>query len=81
MQTTLMHPELRIWFPLRLSMYDEHHLISPVGNQVMEAQVSQCYNIGDGIFKETHTIVVAVKHFLMGHCHRSAIYLKSHFSF
>ena len=78
-QTTLMHYELHVWFTFILSMDHEHHLIAPVGNHVPETQVSQHYNIGDGIFTEPHTVVAAVC--LAGNCHRSVIALKSHFSF
>ena len=35
MQTTLMHSELHVWFPFRFSIYDEHHIIAPVGKQLL----------------------------------------------
>ena len=72
-QTTIMNSELHVWFPFILSTDDKHHLIAPVGNQVLEAQVVQCYNIGDGIFAEPHIVVVAVHRCLMGHCNCAAI--------
>ena len=62
-----MHYEMHVWFPFRFSMDDEHNLISPVGNQVLEMQVSQRYNIGDRIFTEPKTVVVAVHRYLAGH--------------
>ena len=34
--------------------------INPVGNQVLDTQVAQRYGIGDGIFTEPHTVVLAV---------------------
>ena len=40
-QTALMHSELLIWFTLRLYMDDEHHLVAPVGDKVLETQVDQ----------------------------------------
>ena len=55
--------------------------INPVGNQVLDTQVAQRYNIGDGIFTEPHTVVLAVHRWLVGHCHCVAIALKSHFRF
>ena len=50
-QTGLVHSELHVWFPIRLSMNDEYNLIAPVGNKVMETQVSQGYDIGDDLFQ------------------------------
>ena len=43
-------------------MNDEHHLIAPIGNQVLETQVTQRYNIGDVIFTGPYTVVVSVHH-------------------
>ena len=81
MQTNLINSELHVLFPFRLYMDDEDHIISPAGNQVLETQFHPCYNIGDGIFTESHTVVEAVHHCLMGHCNSSAITLKLHFRF
>ena len=50
MYTNLVHSEIYVWFPFRLSMENEHHIVAPVGEEVMETQVAQKYNIGDGIF-------------------------------
>ena len=75
-----MHYELNVLFYFRFSIYDEHHLINPVGDEALETQVAQCYNIGDSIFTESHTFVVAINRWLAGHCHCAAIYCKSHFS-
>ena len=81
MQTTLIHSELHVWFPFIFSMYNEHHIIAPLGNQVLETQVAQRYNISDVIFTEAHTAVVGVHPYLVEHCHCATIYLKSHFRF
>ena len=81
MQTTLMNSELNVWFPFRLSIDDEHHIVTPVGDEVLETQISQRYNIGDGIFTEPHTVVLAIHRWLVGHCHHDAIALKLHFRF
>ena len=80
-QTRLVHSELHVGFPIRLSMDDEYNLIAPVGNKVMETQVAQGYDIGDGIFTVPHTIVVAIHHCLVGHFPRAAIALQWHFHF
>ena len=65
-QNSLMHSELHAWFNFRLYMYNEHHLTSPVGHQVLETQVSHHYNIVGGISTEPHTVVVAVHCCLVG---------------
>ena len=80
-QTGLVHSELHVGFPIRLSMNDEYHLIDPVGNKVLDTQVAQGYDIGNGIFTKPHTFVVAVHCCLVANCHCAAIDLKSHFSF
>ena len=76
-----MHYELHVWFTFRFYMYYEHHLIASVGNQVLETQVAQHYNIGDGIFTEPHTGVVAIHHYIVGQCHCAIIGIKSDFRF
>ena len=76
-QTRLVHSELHVGFPIRLSMDDEYHLISPVGNKVLETQVAQGYDIGDGVFTVPHTIMLAIHHCLVGHCHHAAVALQS----
>ena len=80
-QTRLVHSELHVGFPIILSMDDEYHLIYPVGNKVLETQVAQGYDIGDGVFTKPHTIVVDIYCFLVGHFHRATIALQSHYSF
>ena len=59
----------------------EHHLVAPIGDKLLQTQVSQGYNIGDAFFTESHTIVVAIQRVLAGHCNRAAIFLQPHFSF
>ena len=81
MQTTIMHYELHVCFPFRFSMDDKHNLINSVGNQVPETQVSQCYNISNGVLTEAHTVVVAVHCCLVGHFHCAAIAISLYFSF
>ena len=80
-QTALIHSELNVGFPLRLSMDDEHNLVAPVGDKVLETQVGQGCDIGDGVFTKPHTIVVAIHHCLVGHFPRAAIALQWHFHF
>ena len=60
MHTALVHSELHVGFALKFSMDDEHHLFDPICDNVMETQVSQGYDIGDGVFTKPHTIVVAI---------------------
>ena len=62
-------------------MDDEHHLVAPVGDKVLETQVDQGYDIDGGVLNKPHTIVVAIHHFLVVHCHCAAIALQSNFSF
>ena len=76
MQTILMHSELHVWFPFRLSMDNEHHLIYPVGNQILDTQVYQSYNIGNRILTEPHNVVVAIHCCLVGHCNCAVIDIK-----
>ena len=73
-----MHSELHVEFPLILFMEDEYHLVAPIGHKVLETQVAQGFDIGDGIFTKPHTIVIAIYYFLVGKCHCSALYLQSH---
>ena len=81
MQTYLIHSELNVWFDFRFSIDYEHHLITTVGNQILEMQVTHRYNIGDDVLNEPHTVVVAVHCCFVGHCRLSAIALRSHFRF
>ena len=81
MQTTIIHSELHVWFPFIFSMENEHHLVAPVGDKVVETQVAQRYNIGNVIFTEPHIVVVDIPCCLVGHCYRAIIDLKSHFRF
>ena len=80
-QTALMYSELHVWFTFRLSMDDEHHLLSPIDDEVLNMQVAQGYDIGNGVFTRPHTIVVAIHLCLVGLCHSAAIALRSHFRF
>ena len=80
-KTALMHSELHVGFYLKLSMNYEHNIVDHVGDEELETQVDQGYDIGDGVFTKPHTIVVAIYCFLVGHFHRATIALQSHYSF
>ena len=60
-------------------MGNEHHIVASIGDEVLETQVSQGYDTGDSIFTKPHTIVVAIHHCLVGHCHCVLIALQSNF--
>ena len=62
-------------------MNDKHNLVTHVGDEVLETEVYQLYNIGDRVFTEPHINVVAIHRLLVGHCHSAAISLQSHFRF
>ena len=62
-------------------MNDELHIITTIGDKVLEKQVDKGYDIVDGIFTKSHTIVVAICRCLVGHYHCSAIALWSYFIF
>ena len=62
-------------------MDDEHHLVATIGDDVLDTQVAQHYNIGGEIFTEPHTVVVAIHSCLVGHSYCVDIDLKSHFRF
>ena len=80
-QTALMYSELHVGFPFRISMENEHHLVAPVDDEVLETKVSQDYDIGDGVFTKPHTIVVSIHRCLVGHNHCADIDTHSHFRF
>ena len=73
MQTDLIHSELHVGFPFRFSMDDEHHIIAPVDDEVLETQVYQVYDIGDGVFTKPHTIVLDFHRCLVGQCHCDSV--------
>ena len=81
MQTILINSEPHVGFNLRLSIDDEHHLVAPLGDKVLETQVPHGYDIGDRVFTQSHTIVVLIHCCLMGHCYCAAIALHSNFRF
>ena len=76
-QTALMHSELHVGFYLKLSMNYEHNILDHVGDEELETQVDQGYDIGDGVFTVPHTIMLAIHHCLVGHCHHAAVALQS----
>ena len=45
-------------------MGTEHHIIAPLSAKLLETQVAQGYDIGNGIFTKPHTFVVAIHHYL-----------------
>ena len=54
-------------------MDDEHHIIAPVDDEVLETQVYQVYDIGDGVFTKPHTIVLDFHRCLVGQCHCDSV--------
>ena len=44
-----MHSELYVGFEIRFSMDDEHHLVATLCDEVLETQVAQGCDIGDGV--------------------------------
>ena len=62
-------------------MYDEHHIFTSVVGKLLETQVAQVNDIGEGVFTKPHTIVVDILCGLVGHCHCASIDLKSHSRF
>ena len=59
-------------------MYDKHHIVAYVGDEVLETQVAQCYNIVYIIFTEQETVVSAIYRCLVAYFYREAIVLTSY---
>jgi hypothetical protein len=73
-----VHLEFHIWLGLRLSVHNNHKIVTIICDAILIYQIAQCNDIGDGSGAEPYSFVVALHCCLSSNYHGAAIALESH---